>query len=369
MKYIKPDYYDDFQCIAGACPATCCAGWQVVVDDESLERYRMVEGEFGKRLQNEIDWEEGIFLQNGRRCCFLNENHLCDLQSELGKNFLCETCQSYPRHIEEFEGQREYSLSLSCPVAAELIFANKNNGKFVEWEDEIEEDEFGMMNLLLFTQLEDAREKIYQILNKKEIPFLVRLEMILKLSGAIQKCVNEERFFDVDGVLEHALEYPQECLGVSSYEKKTKYFIVLLKLELLDESWGELLLLTWERLYEKGECEYQKIYNEFQESYGKYSENEKKWEQIGRQLVTFFIYTYFCGAVYDEWIYSKAALAVFSVLMIQEFLMARWLEQGQLTKRDISEVARRYAREVEHSEENLELLEDWLMLQYAGHKK
>ena len=63
MKYIKPDYYDDFQCIAGACPATCCAGWQVVVDDESLERYRMVEGEFGKRLQNEIDWEEGIFLQ------------------------------------------------------------------------------------------------------------------------------------------------------------------------------------------------------------------------------------------------------------------------------------------------------------------
>lgn len=49
--------------------------------------------------------------------------------------------------------------------------------------------------------------------------------------------------------------------------------------------------------------------------------------------------------------------------------MARWLEQGQLTKRDISEVARRYAREVEHSEENLELLEDWLMLQYAGHKK
>ena len=25
MRYVKPGYYDKFVCIAGECPATCCA--------------------------------------------------------------------------------------------------------------------------------------------------------------------------------------------------------------------------------------------------------------------------------------------------------------------------------------------------------
>lgn len=36
MLYTIPDYYDDFTCIADACEDTCCAGWQIVIDKESL---------------------------------------------------------------------------------------------------------------------------------------------------------------------------------------------------------------------------------------------------------------------------------------------------------------------------------------------
>ena len=39
MKIIIPDYYPLFSCIAGKCPDTCCAGWEVVVDPESEKRY------------------------------------------------------------------------------------------------------------------------------------------------------------------------------------------------------------------------------------------------------------------------------------------------------------------------------------------
>lgn len=121
MRYCKPDYYEAFRCLAGKCPDTCCAGWQIYIDEDSLERYEQVEGPFGNRLKNSIDWQEGAFFQCGRRCAFLNEQDLCDLYAELGEEALCETCTRYPRHIEEFEGLRELSLSLSCPEAARIM--------------------------------------------------------------------------------------------------------------------------------------------------------------------------------------------------------------------------------------------------------
>ena len=34
MEITRPDYYKEFSCIAGACPDTCCAGWQIVIDDK-----------------------------------------------------------------------------------------------------------------------------------------------------------------------------------------------------------------------------------------------------------------------------------------------------------------------------------------------
>ena len=73
MRYLKPHFYDQFTCTAGDCPDTCCAGWQIVIDEDSLERYGKEQGEFGKRLRNSIDWEEECFYQKNRRCAFLND--------------------------------------------------------------------------------------------------------------------------------------------------------------------------------------------------------------------------------------------------------------------------------------------------------
>ena len=41
MKYTVPDYYQDFECIAGDCPDTCCAGWQIVIDKKSQKKYKL----------------------------------------------------------------------------------------------------------------------------------------------------------------------------------------------------------------------------------------------------------------------------------------------------------------------------------------
>ena len=44
MIYTYPDYYKKFSCIADKCPDTCCGKWQIVIDDDSLERYQEYDG-------------------------------------------------------------------------------------------------------------------------------------------------------------------------------------------------------------------------------------------------------------------------------------------------------------------------------------
>lgn len=363
MRYIKPDYYDDFTCVAGACPDTCCAGWQIMIDENSLEYYGAVPGEFGRRLRNSIDWQEGAFYQCDRRCAFLNEADLCDIYTELGEEALCNTCTNYPRHVEEYEGLRELSLSLSCPIAAKMILGQKEFPVFVETEDDAEEElaeEFEDFDLLLFTQLEDARNWMLQHL--KEAPGTLEEKMCLYLQFAkeMQDCIDREAYFEIDEVVRRYEAGDYERPDLSQIKKgrfahRKALFGHIYELERLREEWTGVLTELEVSLYAKGEAHYNQCVEQF-EAYLRGTQ----WENAGTQLFVFFLYTYFCGAVYDDWIYSKLALAVESVRFIRELYMARRLVNGELTQDDYVELAYRYAREIEHSDQNLNDLEEWL---------
>ena len=128
MLYIRPDYYNKFKCTADKCEATCCAGWQIVIDDASLERYEKEQSTYGNVLPVRIDWAEGIFKQDScKRCAFLNPDNLCDMYKHLGEDSLCMTCTNYPRHIEEFENVgfdvekfMEMDVSTAIPHSASI---------------------------------------------------------------------------------------------------------------------------------------------------------------------------------------------------------------------------------------------------------
>lgn len=49
MKIVTPAYYKDFKCIAGACTDTCCAGWDVDVDEASYKHYKKVKGKLREK--------------------------------------------------------------------------------------------------------------------------------------------------------------------------------------------------------------------------------------------------------------------------------------------------------------------------------
>lgn len=361
MYYRKPHYYEKFSCTADQCPDTCCAGWQIVIDENSLEKYSNVSGDFGIRLLNSIDWREGIFEQYDKRCSFLNSENLCDIYKELGAEALCDTCRLYPRHIEEFENLREFSLSLSCPVAAKMILECQEPVKFLEEQDEQEEygDDFEDFDFLLFDCLLEVREKLFSIVQNRTIPIEKRMYCVLKMAKNLQDALDEGELFERDfiGEIELCLQEKTEEFSSSFYKIVQVLRKDLLRLEVLREEW-ETNLKAAEKLFQKGEV----WYMEKRERYKAEIKNvigQEQWDIYKEQLLMFFLYTYFCGAVYDDMIYSKGVLSVISVFWIEEITFWNWaMDERIIEEKNVLETAYRYAREIEHSDENLNLLEE-----------
>ena len=217
----------------------------------------------------------------------------------------------------------------------------------------------------MFSQLEEARDVMFQIFQDRSLELEVRMEILLQFAKEMQDCVDEERYFDIDDVIEHYREWKnvkvQKIDAKKRCEQRIKEFAVFFKLELLQDDWEDVLSQTWNVLFEKGQDSYRKICERFQKMY--LAKENNAWEIRGEQLLMFFVYTYFCGAVYDDMIYSKMALSVFSVRWIREFFMAQWISAFSMSGKKIGKeefitMAYRYAREIEHSDQNLNDLEE-----------
>ena len=369
MEYRFPHYFEDFQCTASACEDTCCAGWAIMIDDESLEKYEKMDGAFGNRLRNSIDWKEGCFLQYNKRCAFLNDDNLCDIHIEAGEKMLCDTCKNYPRHLEEYEGLREGSLSLSCIEAAKLILGCTEAVQFLDLEDETEDEEFEGFDYLLFTKLMDARTSMIKVLQNRSIDIMTRIGMVLELADKMQTALDRNEICEMDAILEDFGKMDQlivfqkraeeNRLGENEYcSIMRKFFRMIYKLEVLKSDWPEYAKRAEVTLYGKGQSAYENNRQRFHKDVGLHSANYDVWSNWLEQLMVYFVFTYFCGAVYDDKILAKMQMAIISVLFISELSIAKWIEQGEKIDFDtFVDIAHRVSREIEHSDVNLNRLE------------
>ena len=134
MNIWVPDYYKDFHCIASRCCHTCCAGWEIDIDEESLERYRTLPGVMGERVRESISMEgetPHFILTQDERCPLLNENGLCDLFTVCGEESLCQICTDHPRFRNFFTERVEIGLGMVCEEAARLILSRPEPMKLV----------------------------------------------------------------------------------------------------------------------------------------------------------------------------------------------------------------------------------------------
>ena len=347
MLYRFPNYYKEFECIADQCEDTCCAGWEIEVDKRSLAEYRKVQGKFGKRLRHSIDWRQGIFRQSRHeRCAFLDNQNLCDIYKNLGAEHLCETCRMYPRHVEEFENVREVTLSLSCPRVAQILLTRDEPVTFVSYPKEGREC-YGDFDHALYEKLVKTREIMRKILQDRTMELELRMILVLGLAHDIQGRIKREELEACDEVF---VRYEQErtracAAGKLEQMRAEKAHKEKLPLE---QSGQGILEQPAEQQYEKS----RRAFVAWMQTHN------KRWDIQREQLLVYFMDTYFCGAVYDDNAYSKIQMAIGSVLLITEMLWERWSQNGDtLEERDIVRTVYYFSREIEHSDSNIENLE------------
>lgn len=389
MKYTIPDYYKSFQCIADQCPATCCEGWQIVIDEKSLHKYQRMNSPFGNRIKNSINWEEQTFYQYNRRCAFLNDSNLCDIYTEAGPEYFCKTCKNYPRHIEEFENEREISLSLSCPVVARYLLSRTAPVSFISAENKRTE-EYDDFPFFLYSALLDSREVMLSVLQNRSLPLSYRVSFLLVFAHDIQNRINTDRIFDIqnliqkytgDGVYEKlqkkfARYRNQHWNGQTNdhktYNQKTHNHIIynhktynqehrdenaaLESFDSLYDQW-EVLNPDWPSFKEQALNVLRKDPQRLNIPHTPYFDPSVLCEQV----LVYFLTTYFCGAVYDYEALAKVKMSLICTFQVLELIKYVNIDYEDPDKDTYAKVLWEYSRELEHSDLNLKKTEEWVM--------
>lgn len=377
-----PSYYKKFSCIAQRCEDTCCAGWEIDIDDASYEYYMSVKGEFGERLRRSIreyrpedtDVYEshGFILGEDRRCPFLDREGLCDLYRELGEEALCDVCTDTPRNFLEYGGAREISISAACAEAGRLIYSEEERITFVEEETEEELDwEESEEEKRLASQIRTARDRAIRILQNREIPIEMRIPRYLSFAEEVQACLNINKPEGISRIpWEQYLSCPEKAEEVKDrrapQEWQYRMFLQRMadftRLDSVSGEWESLLRQLQEKFVEpeNGRSLYGRAHQRLREVLA-----AQKREYEYEHLMVYHVFTCQARCVDDYDFIGKAKLAVVSFLMIRDIDALRLLAKGSYEREDRVDIARVYAREVEHSEDNLQYLAEEFMFQEA----
>lgn len=316
MRIRTLDHYEDFHCLAGDCPHSCCTQWDVVIDQETAERYTQVGGQLGKRLETACQVDEDgdlCFHLNGGRCPFLNAENLCEIHLELGEEATSETCRMHPRFIEEYGPFREISLSASCPEANRLLLSSQEPLRILEtWDDQPEEEGDDWLPYLL-----PLRARMLTLLQDRSKPIRRRFWELLDLADQAQVLLEEDGLEQLDTI--SLSPYAESSPSSRMFPEALGFLSTLTPLE---PDWREILRAA--ETAERAEVP------------------EALLERIAFALL--FRYTLKC--VNDGDLLGRVQLCVFLTMTAERLAPVCGL----------GEALRRLSAEIEHSEENLTLL-------------
>lgn len=297
MKIVKPTFYKNFKCIAGDCPDSCCQGWEVDADSDSLEYYKSLDNslEIKKRIDSVLskdEFDNTIFtLAPKKRCPFLNDENLCDMHIAIGGEHTPYTCRTFPRFIYDFGATREIGISFSCPVASDMMY----NTESFDFETEVNSDlpTLNDIDAEKYFLLYKGRAEAYKIAKDKNKSIRERLNDLLDLGVLLQ-----EKLFPYD-----------------EGGDDIAFFDVFKNPELINPEWKE------------------KVEN--------FSLKQVSDTQSNENILMYFLYKYLMQAVYDDDALSKIKMAVLGVLINTYFGEDSW-------------TVHLWSKETEHSQYNMD---------------
>ena len=169
-----PKYYTEFKCIADKCSHSCCIGWEIDVDCDTLEKYTACDHSYGEKIRNSIDTTDTphFVLCENERCPHLDQKGLCKIISELGEGYLCEICREHPRFYNETPHGIEVGLGMACEEACRIILNSSEYDVIVDLDGSSEETETTAFDPTL------ERSYIYSILKDYSLSYEDRLKKL-----------------------------------------------------------------------------------------------------------------------------------------------------------------------------------------------
>ncbi len=308
----KPAYYDNFACMAAACPDSCCHEWEVDIDAPTAKLYRNLPGQLGNALRAVLRDEDGstyMTIADGR-CPMWRKDGLCEIQCQLGHDALSKTCREYPRISHDYGDFRELGLELSCPAAAELILHSPKQALLTIPHPA---DTPGDYDEECMTTLLRSRETLLRFWEESAYPLPHMLAVTLLYSYDVQSEIDggEETAFCPDALLQRAADLAKsgDIEGI---------FARFRSLEILTSRWESRLTPT------ATPC----------------------WRPETKNFVRYGLLRYYLQAVSDYDLLCRVKWLVVSALLLA-YMEGDFLQNAQL-----------FSKEIENSRDNMDALWD-----------
>ena len=312
MLIIKPDYFDQFRCIAGDCPDSCCKEWDVQIDEASAELYRNLSGPLGDRLREVLHTEdnETVMTIIDGRCPMWRKDGLCRIQAELGEAALCKTCREFPRLTHDYGDFLELQLELSCPEAAKWILTKGRPIMVTEETGDHPEAEYDQEAMAV---LNTSRKTALDLLFDASRPTEEALALTLLYGYQVQAELDggQNQAFSPDTALDVAREFrkPGDAQEITDFFRS---------LEILTPEWDAQL-------------------KNFSPAY---------WTEHHRALAGYLVQRYWLQAVSDYDLYCRVKFIIISCLLVK------------ILGGDIFRTAQLFSKEIENNIDNVETILD-----------
>ena len=219
MKVYYPDYYKKFKCIASDCRHSCCIGWEISVDRDTLQSYARLDAD----LCNHINSETGIIeLCESGRCPFLCDNGLCRIISDLGEECISHICREHPRFYHRVTDRVECGIGMSCEEASRVILSSDNYFEFysversdAEWADESDFDAI------------EYRSIIYSILSDRAISVSERIEKIKSEFSILDSIHTFDEWNEILSELEYLDDEHRQMISLDLFDAREGYELYL----------------------------------------------------------------------------------------------------------------------------------------------
>ena len=249
-----PKYMLTFKCIGSACADTCCAGWDINIDEDTYKKYtnctgklkELVQGKFRENKNSEDYLNKGfMILKEHNKCPFLNDNLLCDIHGGIGEENLCITCKRFPRVYNIIDDVYEKSGLSSCEEICNIAFLNKEKMEFIETEEEIDESAIEIRRIIdteafegtdsLLQYFWDIRINSINIIQNRSFSIEERLGILKSFYTKIEEYYNEKDFEGIEDLLgeygEGNIDF--DSLKILDLNESNEFYLSLLNKELI----------------------------------------------------------------------------------------------------------------------------------------